>query len=106
MDKEKFYVSLGTQEISRLKAGNNEDFIIYATPEDVIKLRELFDEMYDADFGSFWRAHVPIKEYHNDQENDDFDQGLINVLQMLYRLGDDQTREHIHSMNVLDNPDD
>ncbi|QHS23098.1 hydrolase [Virgibacillus sp. MSP4-1] len=106
MDREKYYVSLGTQEISRLKAFNNEDFIIYATPEEVIELRELFDEMYDADRGAFWRAHVPIREYHNDEVNDVFDDGLIHVLQMLYRLGDDQTREHIASMGVLENPDD
>ncbi|SES63747.1 hypothetical protein SAMN05421676_10122 [Salinibacillus kushneri] len=106
MDKEKYYVSLGTQEISRLKAQNNEDFVIYATPEEVGELRELFNEMYGADIGAFIRAHIPFREYHHDDDNDTYDDGLINVLQMLYRLGDDQTREHIASMQMLENPED
>jgi hypothetical protein len=104
MEKEKFYVSIGTQEISRLKAYNNEDFVIYATPEDVIQLRELFDNMYVADRDAWWRAHIPIMEYHNDKPNDQFDQGMIRVFQKLYDLGDDETRNHIKSMGILENP--
>ncbi len=106
MEKEKFYVNIGTQEVSRIKAGNNDSFVIFATPEDIIELRELFDEMYDSDNLAFIRAHVPIKEYHNDAENDMFDQGMINVFQKLYTLGDEQTRDHIRSMGILENPDD
>jgi hypothetical protein len=102
-EREKYYVSLGTQEISKLKAFNNEDFVIYATPEEVIELRELFNEMREADQGAFWRAHVPIKEYHHDGPNDLYDQGLYKVLEMLYKLGDEETKEHIQSMGLLDN---
>ncbi|WP_102028494.1 hydrolase [Salirhabdus sp. Marseille-P4669] len=103
--KERFYVSIGTQEISRLKAQNNDDFVIYANPHEIIELRELFDEMYDADNLTFLRAHVPIMEYHNDASNDQFDQGMINVFQKLYDLGDEKTRSHIKSMGILENPD-
>ncbi|TCT17521.1 hypothetical protein EDD68_13015 [Melghiribacillus thermohalophilus] len=103
MEKTKFYVNLGTQEISRLKAGNNEDFIIYATPDEIRELRELFNNMYDSDLGAFVRSHIPILEYHHDRPNDHYDEGMLRVLEKLYELGDMTTKKHIESMGVIDN---
>ncbi|MBO8156707.1 MAG: hydrolase [Bacillaceae bacterium] len=102
MEKTKYYVSLGTQEISRLKAGNNDDFIIYATPDEVNELREMFNQMYEADGGAFIRSHIPILEYHHDRPNDDYDQGMLRVLEKLHQLGDETTKRHIESMGILD----
>ncbi|MCP8617797.1 hydrolase [Salirhabdus salicampi] len=103
MEKEKFYVDIGSMEISRLKAGDNNDYVIYATPEEVIKLRDLFDNMYSADGDAFIRAHIPIKQYHHDESNDNYDEAMIQIFRMLYELGDEQTRNHIKSMEILKN---
>ncbi|MGM8216524.1 hydrolase [Bacillaceae bacterium W0354] len=98
MDKRKFYVCVETQEISELKAGNNDQFVIYGGPEDIIKLRECFDEMQDAEYSTFWRAHVPFKEYHHDEDNDSYDECLLRAYKMIYNLGDQETRNHIEQM--------
>lgn len=101
MEKKKFYVNMGTQEISQIKYGNNQDFIIHATEQDVVLLREKLNDMDQANTRAFFRAHVPIMPYHNDKSNDDYDNGMTGAYQILYDLGDEQTKEHIESMGVL-----
>lgn len=101
MEKKKYYVSVQSHEISQNLSGNNNDFVIHATDDEVRLLRAKFDNMRDAEWGTFWRAHVPIVQYHNDKSNDDYDSEITQVFQMLYDLGDEQTKSHIDSMGVL-----
>ncbi|MBB6453398.1 hypothetical protein HNQ94_001847 [Salirhabdus euzebyi] len=101
MEKEKFYVDIGTHEISRLQAYNNNHFVIYGTPEEIMLLREVMDEMYNSELGTWIRAHIPIMEYHNDKTNDQYDEGMYRVYEMLYKLGDEKTKKHIESMGIL-----
>ncbi|WP_077625006.1 hydrolase [Sediminibacillus massiliensis] len=101
MEKKKYYVNVGTQEISQLQAGNNKDFTIFATEDEVFQLREHLTEMYNSDVRGFWRSHVPIDPYHNDSPNDDYDEGIIEAFRMLHELGDEKTKAHIDSMQIL-----
>lgn len=101
MQKKTYYVSVATHEISQIPYGNNADFKIEATSDDVRILRAKLDNMHNADRGSFWRAHVPIMLYHNDEANDTYDTEITGVFQMLYDLGDEQAQSHIESMGIL-----
>jgi len=101
MEKEKYYVSLASGEISQIRFGNNDDFTIQATADEVRLLRAKFDNMHDSEMGSFWRAHVPIMPYHNDQANDDYDREITEAFQMLFDLGNEETRTHITQMGIL-----
>lgn len=102
MDKEKYYINIGTREISLNHDGNNDDFIIYATREEVTALREVFDEIYNSDVRSFYRAHIPFMPYHQDQDNDDTEVEMKNAFQKIHDLGDETTRNHIEQMGVLE----
>ncbi|WP_138420297.1 hydrolase [Aquibacillus sediminis] len=102
MERKKYYVNVGTHEISQVQVGNNNDFTIYATDDEVYLLRQKLDEMHHDDIHAFWRAHVPIKPYHNDEENDAYDEDIISAFAMIRDLGDDKTKEHIESMEILD----
>ncbi|MFC4558601.1 hydrolase [Virgibacillus kekensis] len=102
MDRKKFYVNIGSQEISQIKYGNNDEFIVYATEEEARILREKMDKMYVADGRAYVRSHVPIMEYHNDKANDEYDAGLAEAFEMIHDLGDDQTREFIEGLGILD----
>ncbi|WP_099160040.1 hydrolase [Virgibacillus ndiopensis] len=100
-DKKKYYINMGSQEISQIKFNNNEEFIIYATDDEVRMLRGKMENMHDADFRAFFRSHVPIMSYHNDESNDDYDIGITEAYQMIYDLGDEHTKSHIDKMGVL-----
>ncbi|MGY0693213.1 hydrolase [Virgibacillus sp. FSP13] len=100
-EKKKFYINMGSREISQMKYHNNEELVIYATEDEASALRHKMNDMDDADFRAFFRAHVPIMPYHNDESNDDYDNGMTEAFQMIYELGDDETRTHIENMGVL-----
>ncbi|WP_407271937.1 hydrolase [Radiobacillus sp. PE A8.2] len=101
MEKNTYFIDIGSQEISQVQVGDNNDFTINATHEEVHQLRELFKNMYNADIQSFFRAHVPAMPYHNDKSNDRYDEGIKKAFEMIHKLGDEKTRDHIESMGVL-----
>ncbi|GAA0465022.1 hydrolase [Alkalibacillus silvisoli] len=98
MDKRKFYISVESGEISEYKAGDNDDFIIYGDPDEIIALRECMDNLKGAEGGTGFRAIIPFREYHNDDENDLYDYQLMKSYKMIYNLGDDTTKRHIETM--------
>jgi len=101
MEKKTYYINLSSTEISQIKYANNDHFTIQATEDEVSQLRAKMDNMNDADFGAYMRAHVPIMAYHKDSENDAYDQGITEAFQMIYNLGDGDTKQHIEEMGVL-----
>lgn len=105
MEKQTYYISVGSRGISQIKTATPFELEIEATEDEIRALRGIFDQMYTADVMGFLRAHVPFWEYHNDKENDMMDRDLMNVYQMLYDLGKPETKQHIESMGILNNLD-
>jgi|SRR5690625_1636034 len=101
MEKKTYYVSLQSREISQVKVGNNADFTIYATEDDVAELRTILNTIYDAEVGTFWRSHIPIIPYHHDQDNDQYDASLQEAYDKIYTLGDQATKEFIEDNHLL-----
>jgi len=101
VEKKQFYVNIATGEIARNHVGNNNSFIIHATDEEAILLREQLDKMHNASVRSFFRAHVPITPYSNDADNDEYDDGLIKAYKMLENLGDADTKAHVRELEFL-----
>lgn len=102
MEKKKYYISIGTGEISEVKYGNNDEFVVYATMEEIRQLRQLLNGMDQADFGTYVRAHFPFVPYHKDEENDQYDEKITEAYKMIHQLGDETTKRHIESIGILD----
>ncbi|MCL6585676.1 MAG: hydrolase [Anoxybacillus sp.] len=88
-------------EISQVKTASPWDFQIEATDEEIIQLREYFDQNYSTDIQNFFRAHVPYIQYHYDRENDAYDETLKKIYQLIYKLGNEEAKQHIRSMGVI-----
>ncbi|WP_183185664.1 hydrolase [Anoxybacteroides voinovskiense] len=88
-------------EISQVKTASPWDFQIEATDEEIIQLREYFDQNYSTDIQNFFRAHVPYIQYHYDRENDAYDETLKKIYQLIYQLGNEEAKQHIRSMGVI-----
>ncbi|KGP70812.1 hypothetical protein [Pontibacillus yanchengensis] len=99
-DKKPFYVNLGSREISQLRDGNNDVFKIEATEEDMFRLRQVLNEVFDSDERSFWRAHVPYRHYSQDMDNDEYDSNMRKAYQMIYEFGDEETRKFIKGIGM------
>ena len=100
--KKTYYVSVARGEISQVKTASPWEFRIEATDEEIIQLREYFDEMYSSDWHSFWRAHVPYVQYHYDRPNDDYDHAMKKVYELIYELGDEEAKRQIETMGVIE----
>lgn len=101
MEKQTYYVDLQSREISRIKYHNNHHFQIEATEDEIQQLRRILNRVYEADLDAYWRSHIPFIPYHRDIENDRYDQALTEAFQLLYELGDENTKEYIETSGVL-----
>ncbi|MGM7682212.1 hydrolase [Cytobacillus sp. Hm23] len=100
-EKEAYYISLGSGEISRLSTASPWNYKVFATDEEITTLREYFDQNYSTEWQNFFRAHIPYIQYHDDEQNDAYDETLEKILQLIYQLGDRTTREFIEEQGLL-----
>lgn len=103
MLKKTYYVTVGTGEISQSATSSPWNFKIEATDDEITYLRELFDANYSNEWQNFFRAHVPYVQYHHDRENDAYDATMIQVYNVIHQLGDQEAKQHIESMGILNN---
>ncbi|HEX7065123.1 MAG TPA: hydrolase [Bacillales bacterium] len=100
MEKNTYYVRVGTGEVLQDRSAFEWEYEIQATEEQIKRLQELLNHTGSASDHSFWRSLTPYP-YHHDEENDQYDDTLESVYQILHELGDAETKEHIESMGVL-----
>lgn len=103
LEKKTYYISIGAGEIFSVPDVSPWQFKIEATDNEIAMLRRVFDSNYDNSIDDFLRAHVPALEYHHDPTNDRHDQNLLRVYGMIYQLGDEEAKNHIESMGILNN---
>lgn len=96
-----YYIWIPNGEIFQDRESSPWNFRIEATDDEIMKLREYFNHNYYVDEENFYRAHVPYLEYHYDRENDEYDRTLQKIYQMIYQLGDEDAKQHIDSMGIL-----
>ncbi len=101
-DKKTYYVSVQSESITENQGDTAYEFEIQATDREIGLLQELFDMIEDTDNLSAIRAHIPYVQYHDDPENDSYDELLQAVYRKLHELGTPETKQHIESMGVLD----
>lgn len=101
MDKTKYYVSVQAGTILENQGDATYEFEIEATPEEILKLEELFEERLDVEDDNYIRAHIPGVPYHHDSPNDQYDRSLNNIYSLIYELGTADTKKHIESMHIL-----
>lgn len=101
MNKNTYYISVGSKEISKLKEASPYEFEIEATDDEIEQLRDLFNQANTSDWKSFFRAHAPYIQYHFDRENDQYDENIYHAYELIYKLGDEETKRHIERMGIL-----
>lgn len=104
--KKTYYITVGQGHISQLSTDSPWDYKIEATDEEILQLREYFDQVYSSDFQGFLRAHTPYVQYHYDRENDAVDDTNKQIYKMIYELGDEETKNHIRSQGIISKIDE
>ncbi|MFZ3589352.1 hydrolase [Bacillus sp. DJP31] len=99
--KKTYYISLGSGEISQISTASPWNYKIEASDDEIVQLREYFDQIYSTDWQGFMRAHVPYVEYHWDPTNDAYDETMQKVYGLIHELGDEETKQHITKEGLL-----
>src|SRR5699024_2998753 len=101
MEQREYFVNMTTNEISDEPHAESYSFKIIATSEDVLQLKAIMDNIHTADVGSLARASIPFKPYHEHKSMDLHDESYMAAYQMIYRLGNDETKTEIEKMGIL-----
>lgn len=103
LDKKTYYVNVGTGEVLEDSTALNYEFEISATEEEFDQLQELFEETDNTSQASYATSWLPWSVYYSNETNQAYDYYLTEIYRTLHRLGNEQTKRHIESMNILQN---
>ncbi len=101
MDKRTYYVSVQAESVMEQQSDSAYEFEILASEEDVASLQGMFEALDDLDRESALRSHIPYVQYHDDAENDRYDDQLKAIYRKIHELGTPETKKHIESMGIL-----
>lgn len=105
--KKKYYLNIANGSIvDENTADTNANFAFYADEGDLNQVREKLENMDGASRGSYLRAHIPYYPEMDTPENAKYDKNLKELYSLLYKLGDEQAKEHIQSLDIIDKPGD
>ncbi|KAA0549007.1 hydrolase [Bacillus sp. BGMRC 2118] len=99
--KKTYYISVADGEISQSRTASSWNYKIEATDEEIVQLREHFDQIYSSDWQGFFRAHTPYVQYHYDRDNDAIDNTMQQVFGLIHELGDEEAKKHIEEQGLL-----
>lgn len=101
MLKKTYYISVADGEISQSSTASSWNYKIEATDDEIVQLREYFDQIYSSDWQGFYRAHTPYVQYHYDRDNDAIDNTMEQVFSLIHELGDEDAKKHIEEQGLL-----
>ncbi len=99
-ERKTYYVAVGAKQILEDAHSASFEFAIPANEDELTELQDLFEEIQDSDednafhfSGSPSVSDVP--------ENATYNLLLKDIYRLLHKLGTNETRSHIESMNIL-----
>ncbi|MFS0654470.1 hydrolase [Bacillus sp. 179-C3.3 HS] len=101
MPRHTYYVSVQDGSISQHRDAASWQFQIEADDDQILQLRDYFDDQYMTDWKGFFRAHIPYLEYHYDSPNDEMDRRRKDIYAMIYELGNEETKGFIVANGLL-----
>ena len=82
MTLSKVYVSIMHQAVYMNPKESPWEFEVLVDREIVPVFQKLFEQLNYVEGINFWRAHIPIKPYHMDKNNDQYDLKKKKVYKM------------------------
>jgi len=102
MEKRRYYVSVQARTMVPNQGDAPYELEIDATEDEAERLGRIFDEIdkYDEALGVQTAFIAPITDMNHENKSG-YDYFLKQAYKLIYDLGSEETREHIHSMHIL-----
>lgn len=99
-DKKHYYVSVSGKSVET-EPSRTEQLQVMATESEINHLQSLLDSEKHNDDYTAQRAPIPYKSADHDPATDQFNDNLIEVYRAIYQLGTEETKQHIRSLNII-----
>lgn len=98
MSQNKVYVSISKRQLYLYPDESPWEFEVVANREIIPVFRKLFEQLGTVETSNFWRAHVPIKKYHHDEENDQYDRRMKKIYALIHEFGDEESKSFVEQL--------
>lgn len=98
--KKNYYISVSGKSVDT-EPSRSEQLQVLATEEEMNELRIIFERLQSDDDWTAFKAPVPYKSADHDPATDKFNQDLLELYRIVYRIGTEDTKTHIRSMNII-----
>ncbi|MBP2001638.1 hypothetical protein J2Z69_002683 [Paenibacillus shirakamiensis] len=102
--KQRYYVSVTNQIIQDVRNESTE-FAVDLDGEELGLLTDKLNDLLKEDEYTLQRAAVPYKSADKDEATDHYNDRMIQLYEMLVRVGTEETREAIYGLGVLNKLD-
>ncbi|WP_373231414.1 hypothetical protein [Cohnella sp.] len=99
-NRKTYYVAVGAGQILEDREAAAFEFAIRANEDELTKLQELFEELQDADEDNAFRFSG-WPSVSDNPEDPTYNALFKDIYKQLYKLGNEETKRHIESMNIL-----
>lgn len=98
MSLNKVYISVTQRKVYIYPNESPWEFEVIANRDIIPVFHKLFEQLGTVEASNFWRAHIPIKEYHLDKENDQYDKRLKKVYALIHEFGNEESKSFIEQL--------
>lgn len=99
-NKQLYYVSLETQTINEVPIPDGYSYEIFATPDEIKQIRLLFKTLENLSKDALKHLAVPFNEYSVDEDRESYSDYLLEIYELLYQLGTEQTKQNIEETGI------
>lgn len=100
-DKDVYYVSVSAGTVTAEENRTTDQLSVYATPGEIDQLMALFARRSATDDIMNLRAVIPYKSADHDPSTDKYNEQMLDIYRMIFRIGTEETRRHLIHMDIL-----
>lgn len=102
MEKQTYYIGVSSGQITQQPETTQWEFKVEATDEEITQLRQLFNRAAQEAMGWAYIVAHPISGSKQNLDYRDHNETLQEIYEMIYKLGDEPTREHIREHDIIE----
>ncbi|OBG86323.1 hypothetical protein A9X05_01860 [Mycobacterium sp. E3298] len=99
--KETYYVSVSAGTITKEENHTTDQLSVYATEREIDQLMALFAKRAETDDLTHLRGIIPFKSADHDPATDKYNEQMLDIYRMVFRIGTEETRRHLIHMDIL-----
>ncbi|HLR66134.1 hypothetical protein [Virgibacillus alimentarius] len=100
-ERKSYFVTVDKDDIRETSVKDGIEYEIYASPEELNEIKELFDEKDNDVKNTVKYLAKPFNERGADDERNNYDYHLLTIYRRIYDLGTVETKAEIKALGIF-----